>query len=39
VPAAALAQGAAVPLLLDFRTPGGKPPHYTLMVLAEEAAV
>jgi hypothetical protein len=38
VPAAALAEGAAVPLLLDFRTPGGKPPHYTLMVLAEEAA-
>jgi sugar lactone lactonase YvrE/Tol biopolymer transport system component len=38
VPAAALVQGVGVPLLLDFRTPGGKPPHYTLMLLAEAAA-
>jgi hypothetical protein len=38
VSGAALAQAAAVPLLLDFRTPGGKPPHYTLMMLAEAKA-
>jgi hypothetical protein len=38
VPAAVLAQGVAVPPRLDLRGPGGKAPHDTIVVLAEEAA-
>jgi hypothetical protein len=38
VPAAVLAQGVDVPLRLDFRSPDGRAPHDTIVVLAEEAA-